>query len=1526
MRSSNFFRPLFRIFPAVLGIVLIFCAASPVRATVANAAMPRFYYWEASSAVATLTFTRYDSARGRWEYEVNVTGGGDPGVTRAGYLLGGQFDPILDVLYIPPSIATNFYAHLHTFMWDYPGAYVPVTTPAASSSPNSSETKVDSKKVREDGCPNGMAIANAHAMLCSLNLVDTPLSYSPPIGPRIDFTLTYNQREASQPTTFNYSNLGPKWLHNWMSFVDETVVQDLPAGTDGGPAAHELVARVALPGGGFDDYGPAALQYESVDPAPYPLVFANRGDNRLLLVKPNADTYEQRNPDGSKLVYGVKSGSRYFLTQVVDRFGHTVTLAYDPSFRLTTITDPVGQVTTLAYELASDVLKITKITDPFNRSALLEYNPTGRLSKITDVIGIASQFTYQGDFVDTLVTPYGTSTFAYGESGADRWLTLTDPVGGIERVEYRDVITTLPALGAAPTGVLTDAAEDQKRYTLYWDKKAMAALPSDPLSAHLFQWSRGKTSTNSGTLMAEKRAFENRVIYNYDGQPEAAAEGASKRATKIARVLDDATTQLTQLEYDEFGNVSQTIDPLGRQTNFIYDAAGLDLLEVRQKTGTSTFDVLSKFTYNSSHQPLTATDAAGQVTTFTYNSAKQVRTITNAKNEVTTLWYHATGQPGPTETLDANATGYLVKVDGAISGATTKIAYDAFGRPRTVTDSEGYAVTTDYDAFDRPTKTTYPDGTFEEIVYDKLDPLSLRDRRGRLTQMTHNALRQLATLTDALSRTTQYDWCKCGDLKTLTDPQGRATNWQHDAGSRLTAKIYADGKTITYGYENTTSRLKTVTDAKSQVTNYQYFVDDRLKQVSYTNAVEATPTVSFTYDPLYPRMATMTDGLGTTTYTYNSIPTTPTLGAGRLASVAGPLANATISYTYDELGRVLTRSINGSANLSTVTYDALGRVTGVVNPLGTFGYSYVNQTGRLTSATYPNGQVTNYGYYPKVGATAGNGDERLQQIQNLAVGGGNLSTHGYTYDVQGVIKTWSQQLDAAVALTSSFEYDAADQLTEAAKPISASVLRDYIYRYDTSGNRTSEQIDSAGTAVTHNNVNQATAFSPTGPIRFQGNVHEPSTVTVNGTAAAMDATNTFRADITLAPGTHTVPVVAINSGGVSATKNYSVTIASGTARTLTYDLNGNLTDDGAGKTYAWDAADRLLRITQTSGVTEFVYDGAGRRTQEKLNGTLIKQWVWCDEPQPCEERDTSNAVTKRFYPGGEQIGGTAYFHTFDHLGSIRELTDTTGAIRARYDYDPYGRRTKLSGDLESTFGFTGFYQHQPSGLGLTLYRGYDPVLGRWLSRDPIAEEGGINLYSYVTNDPINAIDPLGLAQDLGNGGQAYNGRIISGGSRHNPVEVALANVMNGVGTQGDYDLLGKYAPTGVSLGLILAGVLDPDGMSSRLGSNATGMVVAAGQRGGCPTNTTAENGAKTAADIARSALGKGKDAVPGAPLTAAQREALLKNRTDTIKNIERAVNDESLPPQLRERMFRKGVERVKDIERTLGSGSVAPKN
>ncbi len=1220
----------------------------------------------------------------------------------------------------------------------------------------------------------GMPVASATLMVCSLHLEDTPLFYTPPKGPAVSFNLIYNQREAGQPDTFTYGNVSSLWTFGWLSYVSE---QQQVVGYDGNnPNSFTYTPTAYLIGGGSEPYPASGVVS---DPALASYDFGYQETSRNHLVKTDVNTYVQYNPDGSSYVYGFHNGTNYFLSQIVDPAGNALTLGYDSaSGRLTSVTDALGQVTSIAYVSTDSnspgYYQVQTVTDPFHRSCTLSYNSSGELSQITDMDNMSSSFTYSVDgsnFISSMTTPYGTSKFAWdqGQASGERWLTLTDPLGNTERVEFYDDAgnnagTSYPAVGPAPTGMTTFTAFDEFRNTFYWDKRAYSQWP-DRTVAHTYHWLHTQENINvcSGILENEKNAAEgNRIWYNYPDQSSPIDTGSFGSPTKIGRVLDNGASQVTQYTYNSLGKVLTATDPLGRTTTNTYDPNNnIDLLETDIATGPNgQHDVLAKFTYNNQHEILTATDAAGQQTTYTYNPAGQPHTVTDAKNETTTYWYTPDGSPVGSNP-DPNASGYLVETVGPTGGITT-FTYDGYGRVRTVTDPEGYAITTDYDSLNRPTQLTYPDGTTTQNVYDRLDLAFQVDRLGRVTQFSHNALRQLVMVTDPLGRRTTYDRCGCGALQAITDAAGNTTRFDYDIQGRQAGKTYPDGTRLTYAYETATSRRKSVTDARGQVTNYSYNLDDTLQQVVYTDTsgnplVPATPSVSYTFDPFYPRMTSMTDGTGTTNYTYEPA---GSLGAGRLFTATSPLANSTITYTYDQLGRATGTSINGSANASSVAYDVLGRVQTATNPLGSFIYNYVSAvSSRLQSVIYPNGQATGYGYYgigtPGSNPNDGNDDLRLQTIQNVLPGNTPLSSFGYAYDHAGRITTWVRQTDSNPALTAVFGYDAADQLTAAAVQTSSAVT-DYNYIYDQAGNRTSEQINNGVSAATVNNLNQVTGISPSGPIHFTGTLNEPANVTVNGVAAAVDSSNNFAADIPLSAGANVVTVAATNGNGVKTTKHYQYTVANGVSRTLTYDLDGNLVNDGAGKTYTYDAANRLTSITQTVNgvqtVNGFVYDGLGRRVQEILNGTIIKQWVWClGFAQPCEERDASSNVTKRFYGQGEILltganAGTYYFSK-DHLGSIREVTNSSAALVARYDYDPYGRRTLISGIDLADFGFDGMYYHQASRLDLTLYRVYDPNLARWLSRDPIGEEGDINIYRFVNNNPIKAIDPLGLCED-----------------------------------------------------------------------------------------------------------------------------------------------------------------------------------
>jgi len=199
------------------------------------------------------------------------------------------------------------------------------------------------------------------------------------------------------------------------------------------------------------------------------------------------------------------------------------------------------------------------------------------------------------------------------------------------------------------------------------------------------------------------------------------------------------------------------------------------------------------------------------------------------------------------------------------------------------------------------------------------------------------------------------------------------------------------------------------------------------------------------------------------------------------------------------------------------------------------------------------------------------------------------------------------------------------------------------------------------------------------------------------------------------------------------------------SQSLTYDLNGNLTSDGS-KTYSWNARDQLVSVTGPGLTASFQYDAFGNRISKTVNGTTVTYlydgWNLVQEqsggpPSANVLAGTLDEVFTRTDAGG------AWSPLFDGLGSTLALTDSTGTVQTQYTYDPFGKTTTSGNSNGNTSQYTG---RENDGTGLYYYRGryYSPSLQRFISEDPIGLAGGINLYAYVGNNPINFTDPFGL--------------------------------------------------------------------------------------------------------------------------------------------------------------------------------------
>ncbi|OJH33718.1 RHS repeat-associated core domain-containing protein [Cystobacter ferrugineus] len=1268
-----------------------------------------------------------------------------------------------------------------------PSGWAPATPEEASQiygkghsgSTDPDETADDDEKTPSDCSDNpnlAMATYSFHVLLASLSIVDTPVGYPAALGPDVRLRVTYNQREAGQPATSQFTSFSPQWVSNWVSYLEDNTSS---------PGAD---VKLRLRGGGGEVYKGYNSQTKT---------YAPQSKSGSVLHLLSANTYKKVYPDGREEFYEHYIGTtgaqrKVFLSRVRDGQGNEVVLEYDPSYptRIRRILDATGLPTAFSYEYPGQPYLVTRVEDPYGRVATFTYASFGgvlRLQSIQDVYGIVSSFEYdQKGEVVALITPYGKTTFELSPlkigNGYDliRYAVATDPYGSKERVEYNTdtVQTGVPSSLEQPhpdsTLVRFATSDNDDRNSFYWDKQAMKLGEGDHSKAHLYQWIQPSSADVAMSILeTEKPPLEGRIFYNYPGQTSPSIQGTLAQPSVIARVVKDAQgvnkTQAYRYQYNAIGNPTRSIDPLGRESVIEYAPNGVDILSVKQKVGESggqpVWETLATYTYDSSfppHLPATVTDGSGKTTRYTYSPRGQVLTITNANNEVVTFSYET----------DPARHGYqrLLSITGAVPGGDRTFTYDSLDRIRTVTDAEGFTVTYDYDSLDRIRTVTFPDGSFEQLEFADHSAVASRDRQGRWTRYAYNKLRERVLTRDPEQRVTQFQWCRCGLLRRLVDGEGNVTEWTRDEQGRVMRKTYADGNFTTYGYDFS-GRLVTQVDLMVQTKKYEYTLDDRVSKVDYGDS--ATADVTYAYDPWFERILSRTDGLGTTTYAYNPHDGV-SLGAGEMSVVDGPLTDDSLKYTYDALGRMKRLEVVDDATKTVASYsevfsyDARARVTGIENGLGTFTLGYVGQSFRPSVVDYPNGMQVAYDYH---GPT---GDFLLKQIKNLSAGPAPrtvLSQFDYTFNQDRTIDTWTVGRPQGGSTTWTFGHDGTGQLTRAERRDGSNTLLESArYGYDKATNRLqaiSGDVTPANSEF--NGLNQLLSERGFGPTSFEGTLDEPAVVEVNGKPATVTSTAggppyRFQAGIDLPQGTSQVVVTAKDGNNNSASQTYQVT-AEGTKALYEYDRNGNLRFErepggAVRKEYRWDQENRLVRVLEGAHESVFEYDGGSRRVRisELENGSVTKShtFVWCG-PRICQKRDGAT-VERSYYQYGYKDSAGAHFYTQDHLGSIWDVVAGNGTtVEAQLRYSPWGQVTEELGAGVTDFAYTGHYLDRPSGLSLARFRAYDPGKGRWLSRDPLFDRDrkghlssrysgeATNLYAYVGNSPLDLVDPDGLS-------------------------------------------------------------------------------------------------------------------------------------------------------------------------------------
>ncbi|HMC67776.1 MAG TPA: RHS repeat-associated core domain-containing protein, partial [Mycobacteriales bacterium] len=393
----------------------------------------------------------------------------------------------------------------------------------------------------------------------------------------------------------------------------------------------------------------------------------------------------------------------------------------------------------------------------------------------------------------------------------------------------------------------------------------------------------------------------------------------------------------------------------------------------------------------------------------------------------------------------------------------------------------------------------------------------------------------------------------------------------------------------------------------------------------------------------------------------------------------------TNSLTYDILGRTTTLTVGahgGTASTTlTYSYDLANRLTQAHDPTwGTLTNTW-DDFDALTSQTTPHGTVTyQYDREGRRTAMTATGKPAVTYAYDAANRVTSLGNGSVTIGVTYDANSRLQKLSLPGA-TQSYSYDLAGETTGITYAKGATTLGSLLYAYDADGNHVSE----------------AGSFA--------------------------------RA---------TIPAAA--SGAYNADNEQT----SWHGASLSYDAEGQLISDGT-STFAWDGRHNLRSITGTPSAT-FGYDPEERRTTRTVGGAS-RSYLY-DGSNAVQELSGTTPTAQLFTGGVDEAlarvdaQGTHALLT-DGLGSVIAVTDGTGSLTTQYTYGPFGATTASGSTTSNSSQFAG-RENDGDGLYFNRARYYDPNRGRFLSQDPAGIGArSANLYTYVGNNPTDAIDPSG---------------------------------------------------------------------------------------------------------------------------------------------------------------------------------------
>jgi RHS repeat-associated protein len=1026
------------------------------------------------------------------------------------------------------------------------------------------------------------------------------------------------------------------------------------------------------------------------------------------------------------------------------------TAQFDDAGRVTTETAPGVGATLYSYNVAG---RSTTITRPDGGTITKACNLDGSPASVTGTATVPRYFSYG---VETDGRRYTQTNI--GVANSPRWhKSWADWLG-------RTVMTSQPGFGTQPNYV-------ENYYYNTAGQLNIATRTGYVSTSYAYGPLGNLTDTYTGGRQTGSdygyESFNNAWWLHSESYGYAST---GRFSTGVSR------TRLTGFIAGRFGETQMT-DAEGNLTTVVTDANRAARTATVTTTssgyaGSQVQSLLNGFT-------VSATSFDGLTSSTTYDALLRPRTVTDSRGNTTTTAYYA-------------GTAFVQSVTDATATVVATYGYDTLGRTILSRDAQNHTarsaynqrdqlvqqwgdavipVQYGYDATygDRTTQSTFRGGTGWDGATWPASP----GTADTTTWTYHAATGLLTAKTDAANRSVTQTYNAAGQTATRTLARGVTATYTYDTYGAVTGISYSDSTpAVAYTYDPSFGQLTGATDYAGT------------RQMLYDTAKPWRLSAEALGDYYGQRVLTRL---------YDTTGLVGRVHGFQAGSTVGSNSELEQTFAFTATGRfeglsTLRSGLSTTSRTFHYGYEANSTLLKTLTADGSpFSVTRTYETQRdVLTAIDSKWSATSRTRYDFTSDTLG---QRLSAKQSGDVFGdyGDATFQLYAYNARGELT------DAAGYLGSN--------IADPSQPLPG---RRHQYGYDNAGNRqwaNHTGVPDLREDYTTNALNQYTT-KENNTLPVSGTAAADAKVAVSGRPVPAARKGRFWSDEVIAnnvlgpwrgPLSIFTAKPGAGSGGADLFRVDSrMAQVAQALQSFTYDADGNLTSDGL-MDYQWDAENRLVRMATTSlavscglpnRALEFRYDYLGRRVLKRNLSWNLTLGTWNLDSERRFLYDGWNLVAEyvvsspssgsptltlfRSYTWGldltgsttgaggvgalvqiaDHASGKTYFPTYDGNGNVAALLNAdTGALAAAYEYSPYGEPLRAQAFdptvADQPFRFSTKFTDVETGLVYYGHRYYSPSLGRFINRDPIEEQGGINLYGFCGNNAVNRWDYLG---------------------------------------------------------------------------------------------------------------------------------------------------------------------------------------